>query len=244
MNFLAIFLFLVPQLIFASSLFVILLGAPGSGKGTQAQLLSEKFHLPHISVGDLLRISIQENTELGLAAKVFVDRGDLVPDDLVLNMLAERISQPDCEQGAILDGTSRKPSQAEYLFKLLANDQAIAIYFEIPNASLYERIEGRKCCHKCGAIFHNKFYMEKEEGICDRCTSPLFKREDDTSEVLKNRLKGFDQQIDLVLSFYKNKNILYKINAYQPIEQVNLEIVQLLENYIPFVNEKFECKKF
>ncbi len=214
----ALFILLLPLTLLAEPLFFILLGAPGAGKGTQGQKLSEYFHIPHIALGDLLREEVEKKTGLGLLASSYMEKGELVPDDLVLSMLKMRLNSADCAQGAVLDGTSRKRSQAEFLLANLPKGKYEAIYFSIDRDLLKERILGRKVCSKCSFVCHETLLPEKEKGFCDRCSSVLIQRKDDNMAAFLQRLAIFEEYITGVCDFYKEMGILRSVNAAEPIE--------------------------
>lgn len=195
---------------------VILLGAPGSGKGTQAAVITREFGIPHISTGDMLRNNIKNQTAIGLKAKTFMDAGTLVPDDIVIDMLAERLKQPDCQKGALLDGFPRTLAQAKAL-DLIAKDsfQPIVLSLEVSDATVIQRITGRRYCPTCNAIYHVTFSPPKKEGICDKCGAPLATRSDDVEKTVRERLAVFHQQIGPLKQYYAQKGILDEINGEQ-----------------------------
>ncbi len=214
----------------AKPLAVILLGPPGAGKGTHAGPLSGKLGLPHISTGDLLREHIQGQTELGKLAKICMDGGNLVPDDLVLNMLFERIERQDCAKGYILDGFPRTKPQAEALDSYFGNDvQVAALYFSVPDELLIERIIGRITCKDCARPYHLRFDPPKEAGICDGCKRPLFQRTDDQEDVVRRRLDVYHKQTQPVIDHYASKNRVFReVLAQGNKEEVFQDAVRLL----------------
>lgn len=206
---------------------IIMLGAPGSGKGTQAVRLTDKLHLPQISTGDLFRENLKGNTPTGQKAKGYMDRGELVPDELVLEMLFQRIKQKDCENGYILDGFPRTIPQAEALTKYLGSDVAITAFsLEVPDEVIIGRIAGRLVCSACGAPYHIKALSPKKEGHCDRCDAALIQRKDDTEEVVKERLAVFHKQSEPLKDYYKEQGVLILIDAANSKEKTHSQIDQ------------------
>lgn len=209
---------------------IILLGPPGSGKGTQAKIISEELGLPHISTGDLFRENISKNTELGEKAKSFMNQGKLVPDDLVLEMLYDRVSKPDCKAGYLLDGFPRTIPQAESLDKTLPSEaNVIAINLEVSDDIVIKRISGRVSCKYCGNVYNIYYTPSKEEGHCDRCKRELSQRDDDKPEVVQERLKVYYKQTAPLIDFYKSKGILRTVDGEQDSEKVSSEILSLLK---------------
>jgi adenylate kinase len=207
---------------------VILLGPPGAGKGTQAAMLAEKTNLVHVSSGDLFRAALRDETPLGLKAKEYMDRGDLVPDDVVIGMIQERISQPDCATGVIFDGFPRTAEQGRALEQALAEqNQQIdsVIYIGVPQNILTERIVGRRTCQSCGAVFNVYSNPPKLEGICDVCGGTLYQRRDDTVETVQNRLDVYFQQTTPLIEYYREKGILHEIDGQQDIAAVTNAMV-------------------
>jgi adenylate kinase len=195
---------------------VVLLGPPGSGKGTQAKKLVSDRGWPQLSTGDMLRSAISQGTRLGVEAKAFMDKGSLVPDAVVIGMIAERTSQPDCKSGFILDGFPRTIPQAEALDKMLTdNGRAVdrAVLFEIPDEELVRRLSGRRTCLKCGAMFHIENLKPKKDGVCDTCGGGLVQRDDDKAEVIQKRLSVYHQQTAPVALYYQGKSKLRKLDA-------------------------------
>jgi len=220
----------LPTMVAAKPFVVILLGPPGAGKGTHAGPLSANLGLPHISTGDLFREHIQGETELGKLAKICIDGGNLVPDDLVLNMLFERIERPDCEKGYILDGFPRTKPQAEALDAYFGQRvQVVALYFSIPDDLLVERIIGRITCKHCARPYHLRFDPPKEKGFCDECNRPLFQRTDDQEEIVRKRLEVYHRETQLVIDHYARKDSVFReIPALGNKEQVFQDLLQLL----------------
>ena len=194
---------------------LILLGAPGSGKGSQATKISQKLKIPHISTGNLLRAQIHEKTALGMKAKEYIDAGKLTPDSLVTDMLFERVNGSDCENGFILDGYPRTLSQADDLQSFLEDhlERVQVFYFEVADDLIVERITGRLICHRCGQPYHKVFTPPSKEGICDLCGGHLFQRTDDTEEVVRKRLKVYQTQTEPLINYYKEKQMLVTIDC-------------------------------
>lgn len=203
-------------------LVVILIGPPGAGKGTHAGPLSEQFHLPHISTGDLFRENIRNQTPLGKKAKEFIDQGKLVPDELVFDMLFDRITKPDCKQGYILDGFPRTLPQAQELFvKVKEHSQIVALNFEVPDSAIVERITGRLMCKQCGRPYHKKFDPPPSSNECQSCGGALYQRDDDKEEVVLKRLEVYHEQTEPVLTYFsKQPGILHSINGLNSKDQV------------------------
>lgn len=195
---------------------IILLGAPGSGKGTQAKQICNTLHIPHISTGDILRENIRNNTPLGKEAKGYMDAGKLVPDNLVLDMLFERVSQPDCKRGYLLDGVPRTVAQAEAFDQHLnANTQLVVVNLKVPDSELIRRLSGRRVCPKCNKIYHIDTSPPQVAGICDTCKTPLEQRKDDTQQVIEERLRVYYKQTAPVAEYYKQKGLLYEVDGTQ-----------------------------
>lgn len=203
---------------------IVLLGAPGVGKGTDAALLSAKHKLPHISTGNMFREAMAGNTALGIKAKSFVDAGKLVPDELVTEMVKERISKPDCKNGFLLDGYPRTVSQAKALQGFSAVD--VVLNFAASSKVIIERLSGRRTCRKCGAAYHTKFSPAKKEGTCDKCGGELFQRPDDKPDIVTRRLTIYDQQTKPLIDFYRNEGILANIDASFGMDEVDKIIKQ------------------
>ena len=208
--------------------FIVMLGAPGAGKGTQAKMLAEKTGLSHVSSGDLFRDNIKNETELGKLAKSYIDKGELVPDDVTISMVTDRLSRPDCAKGAILDGFPRTTAQAEALDASLAEmgyQIDIVPLIGVPESVLMARLTGRWTCKQCGAIYHTLFSPPKQAGICDLDGSELYQRPDDTPETVSNRIKVYTEQTAPLIEYYAQKGVLAEINGNQEIEQVNAELL-------------------
>ena len=210
---------------------IVMLGAPGAGKGTQAQRIAEKYGIPHISTGDIFRSNIKAGTELGKKAKSFIDQGLLVPDEVTIGMLLDRIHEADCENGYILDGFPRTIPQAESLTAALKeNGEAIdfALDVEVPDANIVNRMAGRRACLKCGATYHTEFAAPKKEGICDKCGSELVLRDDDKPETVQKRLEVYHEQTHPLIDYYKKKGVLHAIDGTLSMETVFKNIVDIL----------------
>ena len=210
---------------------IVMLGAPGAGKGTQADKIAEKYNIPHISTGDIFRSNIKAGTELGKKAKSFIDQGLLVPDEVTIGMLVDRIHEADCENGYILDGFPRTIPQAESLTAALKeNGEAIdfALDVEVPDANIVNRMAGRRACLKCGATYHTEFAAPKKEGICDKCGSELVLRDDDKPETVQKRLEVYHEQTHPLIDYYKKKGVLHAIDGTLSMETVFKNIVDIL----------------
>lgn len=210
---------------------LVLMGLPGAGKGTQAEKIIDKYAIPHISTGDMFRAAIKEETELGLKAKSFMDKGELVPDEVTIGIVRERLSKDDCKNGFLLDGFPRTVAQAEALENILSSlgkrlDYVINI--EVDREILTERLTGRRICEHCGATYHLVFNPPKTEGVCDKCGGPLYQRADDNAETVGNRLDVNIKQTRPLLDFYEEKGYLRNVNGQQDIHQVFADIDQLL----------------
>jgi len=204
---------------------LILIGVQGSGKGTQAKLISGKYNLPHISTGDLFRESVKNKTQLGVKAKSFMDKGMLVPDDVTIGLVRERLANKDCAKGYILDGFPRKLSQAEALDKITRIEKAV--YLEISDELAIKRISSRRQCSKCGAIYGIDI-PPKKIGVCDKCNVKLFQRDDDKEEAVKKRLDIFHKETEPLIDFYGNKDVLFTVNGAQPVEKIFKDIQGIL----------------
>ncbi len=210
-------------------LVLILLGPPGTGKGTQAKLLEEKLHLPHISTGDLFREHIQKQTELGVKAKTYINAGLLVPDELVLNMLLKRVEKADCAKGYILDGFPRTIPQAEALQSFLENTCTLLIVnLALSDAKIIERLSNRVVCEQCGAPYHLLYSPPRVTGTCDKCQGTLIQRPDDTEEVIKKRLQVYHNQTAPLIAFYSKNHLLQTIDCTSDKQEVFKQLLLLL----------------
>jgi len=208
------------------------MGLPGAGKGTQAERIVDKYHIPHISTGDMFRAAIKEGTELGVKAKSFMDKGELVPDEVTIGIVRERLSKKDCEDGFLLDGFPRTVPQAESLEAILTdlNKQIdFCVNIQVDKDILMERLTGRRICKNCGATYHLVFNPPANPGVCDRCGGELYQRADDNEETVQNRLEVNIKQTQPLLDFYDQKGYLRTINGQQDINKVFADIENLLE---------------
>ncbi|HWQ43706.1 MAG TPA: adenylate kinase [Desulfosporosinus sp.] len=210
---------------------IILMGGPGAGKGTQANPLVERFAFPHISTGDMFRAAIKNGTELGLKAKSYMDAGGLVPDEVTIGIVAERLALPDCADGFLLDGFPRTLAQGTALAQILDRlgmklDGVINI--EVDEAVLIPRLTGRRVCRKCGASYHMIFNKPETEGVCGQCSGELYQRTDDNVETAQNRLNVYNQQTEPLIAFYREQGLLKRINGDQPIDKVFQDILKVL----------------
>lgn len=202
---------------------LVLLGAPGAGKGTQAKKLIEKYAIPQISTGDLLRAAVAAGTPLGKEAKTFMDKGELVPDRVVLGMVQERLKQDDCKKGYILDGFPRNTAQAEALDKMLAPlgmSLSAALSVDVPFDDLMKRLTGRRTCKACGQMFNIYSNPPKKEGVCDKCGGALFQRDDDKEETIKKRLEVYNAQTAPLMDYYGKKGILSSVKGTGSIDEI------------------------
>lgn len=210
---------------------IIMLGAPGAGKGTQAKMIAEKYQVPHISTGDIFRANIKNGTDLGIEAKKFMDQGLLVPDELTVKILLDRVSMADCKNGYVLDGFPRTIPQAEVLDKALAElgdtiDYAINV--DVPDENIINRMSGRRACLGCGTTFHIKYIAPKAEGICDCCGKELILRDDDQPETVKKRLDVYHEQTRPLMDYYTNKGVLKTVDGTVDMQDVFQAIVEVL----------------
>ena len=211
---------------------IIMLGAPGAGKGTQAKKIADKYQIPHISTGDIFRANIKEGTELGKKAKSYMDQGQLVPDELTLELIMDRFQNPDCKNGYVLDGFPRTIPQAEALTEALAKKGETidyAINVEVPDENIINRMGGRRACLACGSTYHIVYAPTKVEGICDRCGEKLVLRDDDKPETVKNRLNVYHNQTQPLIEYYKKAGILKSVDGTQDLNKVFEDIEAVLE---------------
>jgi len=210
---------------------IIMLGAPGAGKGTQAKKIAEKYSIPHISTGDIFRANIKNGTELGQQAKAYMDEGALVPDDLVVDLVVDRFKNPDCANGYVLDGFPRTIPQAEALdtaLNAIGEIVDFAINVEVPDENIINRMSGRRACVGCGATYHIKYNPPKVEGICDSCGQKLILRDDDKPETVKNRLSVYHVQTQPLIDFYNKKDVLAEVDGTKDMDDVFDAIVNIL----------------
>lgn len=214
--------------------YIVLLGPPGAGKGTQAELISEKLGILHVSSGDLFRENRKLKTELGQLAQSYMDRGELVPDDVTIAMVKERLSRPDCVKGALLDGFPRTPAQADALSKMLAELNGkvnVVPYISVPPELLIERLGGRWTCRAEGHVYHQKYNPPKVAGKCDLDGSDLYQREDDTPATVENRIRVYLQQTSPLIDFYRQRGLLAEIDGTRPINDVSVDLLAAIEKY-------------
>lgn len=210
---------------------IIMLGAPGAGKGTQAEMIADKYGVPHISTGDIFRANIKNGTELGMEAKKYMDQGLLVPDELTVRILLDRVAQDDCKNGYVLDGFPRTIPQAEVLdseLTKLGDHIDYAINVDVPDENIVKRMSGRRACLTCGATYHIEHVPPKKEGICDVCGSELVLRDDDKPETVKNRLNVYHEQTQPLIDFYTEKGVLKTVDGTVPMEEVFAAITAIL----------------
>ena len=210
---------------------LIMLGAPGAGKGTQAKKIAEKYQIPHITTGDIFRANIKAGTELGMKAKSFMDQGQLVPDEVTIGMLLDRISQDDSKNGYVLDGFPRTIPQAESLTAALkerGENIDYAVNVDVPDENIVNRMSGRRACVGCGATYHVVYNAPKTENICDTCGEKLILRDDDKPETVQNRLHVYHDQTQPLIDYYKNEGVLVEVDGTQDLEKVFQDIVAVL----------------
>ena len=210
---------------------IIMLGAPGAGKGTQADMITKKYNVPHISTGDIFRANIKNGTELGKKAKGYMDQGLLVPDSLVVDLVIDRIHQDDCKEGYVLDGLPRTIPQAEALDAALAAENEeidAAIDVEVPDDNIVNRMSGRRACLKCGATYHIVYNAPETEGVCDNCGSELVQREDDKPETVLNRLSVYHKETQPLIDYYNQKGKVAEIDGTQDLNAVFADIEKVL----------------
>ena len=210
---------------------IVMLGAPGAGKGTQAKMIAEKYGIPHVSTGDIFRVNIKNGTELGKEAKQYMDQGKLVPDELTVKILLDRVAQDDCKNGYVLDGFPRTIPQANVLDEALTKlgdriDYAVNV--DVPDDNIINRMGGRRACVACGATYHIVYNAPKTEGICDNCGKELIIRDDDQPETVKNRLKVYHEQTQPLIDFYEGKGVLKSVDGTADMKDVFAAIVEIL----------------
>lgn len=212
---------------------IVLLGGPGSGKGTQAKKLVDKYGIPQISTGDIFRAALKEGTPMGLKAKTYMDKGELVPDDVVIGVVEERLTKPDLDKGYMLDGFPRTLAQAEALDKILSSQKKTidhAVLVDVPDEELVARLSGRRTCKNsdCGSMFHVMFNPPKKEGVCDKCGSELYQRGDDQEATIRERLTVYNKQTSPLINYYEKKGLLRKVAGVGPIDGIFAAIVKVL----------------
>ena len=212
-------------------MYVVLLGAPGAGKGTQAAIISQKTGLTHIASGDLFRQAVQKGTELGKLVKSYMDKGELAPDEVTIKVIMERLSEPDCEKGCIFDGFPRTLDQAKALDKKLAEQKKgidKAVFIDVPDEELMKRLGGRWTCKNCQAVYHEVASPPKVAGICDKCGGELYQRPDDNEATIRERLKVYFKQTTPVLDYYKNDGKLIAVDGKLSIDEVAEKVIEVL----------------
>ncbi len=210
---------------------LMVFGAPGAGKGTQAKFLVEKYNIPQISTGDMLRAAIVDKTAMGMEAKKFMDAGELVPDSTIIGIIKDRLDKEDCQNGFILDGFPRTLAQAEALEDLMSKSGKkldFVLSFDVPDELIIQRIAGRRVCPKCGASYHVVFNPSKKEGICDACGDNLIIRKDDNADTVKNRLQNYHNQTAPLIDFYKNMGVFAQIDGSQELSKVTKDMFEVL----------------
>ncbi|MEN6571251.1 MAG: adenylate kinase [Anaerolineaceae bacterium] len=212
--------------------FIVLLGPPGAGKGTQAKIIAEKHGLVHVSSGDLFRENLKAQTELGQKAQTFMNRGELVPDDVTIAMIRERLNCPDCKNGALLDGFPRTPAQADALNEMLKEFHGkvdLVPYISVPSEVLVERLGGRWTCRAAGHVFHEKFNPPIKAGVCDFDGSELYQRDDDKPETVARRIKVYFEQTSPLIEYYRSRGLLAEIDGTLPIDEVTVKMLAAIE---------------
>ncbi len=213
---------------------IINFGPPGAGKGTQAKKMVDFYGIPQISTGDILRANVREGTELGLAAKEYMDKGELVPDEVLIGIIKNRLKEKDCEKGFILDGYPRTIPQADALATILDEINKpidVVLNLEVPDEELVERVSGRLMCGNCGASYHRTFNPPRKEGICDVCGGELFQRDDDKEEAVKNRLTVYKRQTQPLIDYYAKKSLLVSLDGTKGIDEVFEDIKAILAKF-------------
>ena len=213
-------------------MYILLMGPPGAGKGTQAANLVQKYNIPHISTGDMFRAAVKDGTELGKKAKACMDAGQLVPDEITIGIVKERLAKPDCAKGFILDGFPRTVEQADALdgiLKELSVRLTRAVDISVPASALIERAIGRRVCKKCGSAYHIKFNPSKTDGVCDKCGGETYQRADDSEETMKSRLSVYEAQTKPLISYYKKAGLYSEIDGSQEMSKVFADITACLE---------------
>jgi len=208
---------------------IVLLGPPGAGKGTQAKLLQEHFDIPQISTGDILRRAAKEGTTLGKQAKKYMDRGELVPDEVILDIVDERLAAADCRKGFLLDGFPRTVAQAEAFQKMLNRRKQVldgAVSLRVPRAKLVARLSGRRTCRQCGTMYHVRFNPPKKEGVCDRCGGDLYQRADDREETIEARMEVYDRESAPLLEHFREKGLLREVDGSKSTDEVFQQILR------------------
>ena len=216
----------------SGALYMVLLGGPGAGKGTQAERLAKALKIPQVSTGDLFRENLKNSTELGVLAKGYMDRGELVPDEVTVGMVRERLAQADAAQGAILDGFPRTVAQAEALEQLLSGmgaELAVVPYIKVPEDVLLARLAGRWTCRACGAMYHELFSPPQEPGTCDKCGGELYQRPDDTPETQRHRIQVYFDQTAPLIDYYQDKGLLVEVDGRPGIEEIQAQLLEIVQ---------------
>lgn len=211
---------------------LILLGPPGAGKGTQSKTLMDRFSIPQISTGDILRAAVKNQTAMGLKAKAFMDAGALVPDEVVIGIVRDRLQEKDCEQGFILDGFPRTVPQADALQQVLVDlgkELDVVISLRVDNEALVERLTGRRTCSACGRGYHVRFDPPRVEGVCDDCGGVLLQRDDDREETIRQRLQVYDRQTSPLIAYYQGRDLLAEVDGMAAIDDVQQQLMRLLQ---------------
>ncbi|MBO0821295.1 MAG: adenylate kinase [Nocardiopsaceae bacterium] len=214
---------------------IVLVGPPGAGKGTQAQFIATHLSIPKISTGDIFRYNVANHTELGAKAKEFLDRGDLVPDEITVAMVRDRLAEDDARPGFLLDGFPRNVPQAETLKKMLAETDTrltVVLELEVDEEEVVRRLSGRRTCHRCGRVWHVDYDPSAKPGVCDNCGGELFQRDDDKEEVIRHRLEVYREQTAPLISFYADEGLLVKVDAMGPVDQVTARALDALRPYL------------
>lgn len=211
---------------------IIMLGAPGAGKGTQAKMIADQYSIPHISTGDIFRLNIKNGTDLGMEAKTYMDQGQLVPDELTVKILLDRVAKEDCKEGYVLDGFPRTIPQANVLdqeLTKLGEKIDYAVNVDVPDENIVRRMSGRRACLSCGSTFHIEHIPPKSEGVCDHCGKDLVLRDDDKAETVLNRLKVYHDQTQPLIDYYTEKGVLRSVDGTIPMQEVFQAIKAILE---------------
>ncbi len=212
---------------------IVLMGPPGCGKGTQGKMLEAKWGIPQLSTGDMLRAAVREGTEVGLQAKAFMDRGELVTDDVIVGIMRERLAKSDCQGGYILDGFPRTQGQAEALDQMLAQMQqelTAAVNLDVTDEDVVARLSGRRQCRSCGTGYHVSFKPAKQDGVCDSCGGELYQRDDDNEQTVRDRLRVYKTQTEPLLAYYENKGLLRNISGTGSIDSIFERVIQAVES--------------
>jgi len=213
---------------------IVLFGPPGAGKGTQAKELTKKYGIPHISTGDILRANVRDGTELGMKAKEYMDRGELVPDTVLIGLIRNRLNEPDCKEGYLLDGYPRTIPQADALDIILleiGKPLDVVINIDVSDDSLVERLSGRRTCPTCGESYHVVFNPPEQQGVCDACSSQLYQRDDDREEVIRQRLAVYNQKTKPLIDYYAKADILVNIDGSRSVDEVFRAVSGVMDKY-------------